>query len=80
MKNDVDQIADLTPSFDFAINESCYRYHECSGYQSFIEAQKPVFIIEYRESVFDENAQSAKESSYWLILKNRNLDSFVKTN
>lgn len=48
LKNDVDQLAALEPDFDFAINEQCYQYDECDGYEAFIEAGKAVWIVEYK--------------------------------
>ena len=49
-KNDVEQIDDLEPYFDMAINESCHEYaHECAKYDSFLAKNKPVFNIEYSE-------------------------------
>ena len=47
LKNDVDQLATLQPSFDFAVNEQCHQYNECSGYSVFTGANKPVFNAEY---------------------------------
>ena len=40
LKNAVDLIAALEPSFDFAINEECLEYHECGGYQHFLDHNK----------------------------------------
>jgi hypothetical protein len=77
LKNDVGQIGELVASFDFAINESCYVYDECSGYSHFIENGKPVFIIEYQEDIFNTYKSDAAENGFKMILKNRNLDSFV---
>jgi hypothetical protein len=48
LKNDVDQVAQLAPSFDFAINEECQRYSECGVYKtSFTSQNKAVFNAEY---------------------------------
>jgi hypothetical protein len=47
LKNDVDQLSDLAASFDFAVNEQCNEYSECSGYSVFTGANKPVFNAEY---------------------------------
>ena len=48
LKNDVGQIPDLVSSYDFAINEQCHQYNECSNYTSyFIPAGKAVFELEY---------------------------------
>lgn len=47
LKNDVDQLSALQPYFDFAVNEQCHQYKECSGYSVFTRAGKPVFNAEY---------------------------------
>jgi hypothetical protein len=48
LKNDVDQVAQLAPYFDFAINEECQRYTECGVYKtSFTSQNKAVFNAEY---------------------------------
>ena len=52
LKNDVDQLAALEPSFDFAINEECARYNECGGYRVFTDAGKAVWNVEYGTSRF----------------------------
>jgi hypothetical protein len=49
LKNDVEQVAALEPSFDFAVNEECLVYDECGAYAPFVEAGKPVFHVEYTE-------------------------------
>ncbi len=48
LKNDVDQLAALQPSFDFAVNEQCHQYNECAGYAAFTSVGKPVFNAEYK--------------------------------
>lgn len=48
LKNDVGQLADLAPAFDFAVNEQCHEYAECGGYAAFTGAGKAVFNIEYK--------------------------------
>ncbi len=47
LKNDLDQIQDLEPAFDWALNEQCYEYAECDLLQPFIAAGKAVFGVEY---------------------------------
>jgi len=47
LKNDVDQIADLVASFDFAVNESCFQYSECDKVARFVAEGKAVVNIEY---------------------------------
>ena len=53
LKNDLGQLRQLEPSFDFAINEQCLQYDECTnnpppGYRAFLDAGKAVFVVEYR--------------------------------
>ena len=52
LKNDLGQLSALEPRFDFAINEQCFQYRECTnnpqpGYRVFTQAGKPVFQVEY---------------------------------
>ncbi len=48
LKNSVAQLSDLASSFDFAVNEQCFQYNECSGYSAFTVQGKPVFNVEYQ--------------------------------
>ncbi|GAB4532542.1 MAG: endo alpha-1,4 polygalactosaminidase [Anaerolineales bacterium] len=47
LKNDLDQIPDLLPDFDWALNEECFTYGECSLLTPFVQAGKAVFGVEY---------------------------------
>ena len=48
LKNATALLGDLKDDFDFAVNEQCYAYSECSGYTStFLAQNKPVFNQEY---------------------------------
>ncbi|HKC82414.1 MAG TPA: endo alpha-1,4 polygalactosaminidase, partial [bacterium] len=47
LKNDLGQIGELLPYFDFAINEQCQQFSECSTLDPFVSAGKPVFQVEY---------------------------------
>jgi hypothetical protein len=47
LKNDLDQVADLEPDFDFAVNEQCAQYDECAKLEPFVRAGKPVLHVEY---------------------------------
>ena len=47
LKNDMDQIPDLLPHFDWALNEQCFQYDECEPLLPFIQAGKAVFNVEY---------------------------------
>ncbi|GAB2831588.1 endo alpha-1,4 polygalactosaminidase [Lentzea nigeriaca] len=48
LKNDLGQIPDLLADFDFAIDEQCAEYRECSRLIPFIKAGKAVFHVEYK--------------------------------
>jgi len=50
LKNDVEQIKELEMYYDFSVNEECHEYSECKQMQPFIDANKPVFNVEYKKS------------------------------
>jgi hypothetical protein len=47
LKNDLGQISDLLPDFDWALDEQCFQYTECHKLVPFINAGKAVFEVEY---------------------------------
>ncbi|MGW7430892.1 endo alpha-1,4 polygalactosaminidase [Streptomyces sp. NPDC054861] len=47
LKNDLDQVPELLPDFDFAVNEQCAQYDECDRLTPFVKAGKAVFHVEY---------------------------------
>ncbi len=47
LKNDLEQVVALEPYFDFAINEECVGYDECSMLKPFLDKGKAVFHAEY---------------------------------
>jgi len=47
LKNDLEQIPDLEPYFDWALNEECFQFQECGPLLTFIYAGKAVFGVEY---------------------------------
>jgi hypothetical protein len=47
LKNDMAQAAELRADFDFAVNEQCFAFHECSVYDPWIKSGRPVVQIEY---------------------------------
>ena len=51
-KNDGEQTSQLEPHFDGALDEQCNQYHECSDFQPYLAAGKPVLNAEY--SLADE--------------------------
>lgn len=82
LKNDNAQIPKLLPYFDFALNEECWHYNECTtaqngsyGYDQFVAAGKAVFGVEYtgQTSVFCPKANA--QNFNWLK-KKLALDSY----
>ena len=57
LKNDVGQIDALVAYFDFAVNEQCFEYNECSIVEAFIADNKPVLNIEYQQKYIDEASE-----------------------
>lgn len=53
LKNDVDQLAELEPCYDWALNEECYAFEECGQYEPFVSANKAVFHVEYVDDKLD---------------------------
>jgi hypothetical protein len=60
LKNDVGQLAELEPHFDFALNEQCNVYNECGGYAVFTNKNKPVFNAEYAAD-YRRNKRGARD-------------------
>jgi hypothetical protein len=61
LKNDVEQLAQLEPLFDFAINEQCHQYAECGGYSAFTADNKAVFNAEYAKK-YKQNIGGARDA------------------
>ncbi len=47
LKNDLDQVPQMLPLYDWALNEQCFQYKECNTLLPFIQAGKAVFNVEY---------------------------------
>ena len=47
MRNNLKQVNDLLPYYDWILNESCFYYEECELLTPFLDATKNVFVIEY---------------------------------
>ncbi|MES2353720.1 MAG: endo alpha-1,4 polygalactosaminidase [Pseudomonadota bacterium] len=73
LKNDLGQVVDLVPYFDFAVNEQCFEYSECKVLLPFINYGKAVFHVEYElpTSTFCSQANSMNFNS---LKKNWSLD------
>ena len=55
LKNDLDQIIELEPYYDFSVNEQCHAFSECNKMTPFIDKNKPVFNAEYKQEYVDNN-------------------------
>lgn len=75
LKNDLGQIIDLVPYFDWIINEECFSYQECHMLLAFKEAGKPVFVIEY-ELAPEEFCPQANQMGFNALIKHRELDAY----
>jgi hypothetical protein len=51
-KNDPEQARSLEPYFDGVLDEQCNQYQECSRFQVYLTADKPVINAEYERSLY----------------------------
>jgi hypothetical protein len=83
LKNDVDQLEELEPCFDWALNEECFAYDECGKYASFINAGKAVFHTEYVDDIADGQAladdvcRDSSVAGFSTLIKDWDLTSWV---
>lgn len=73
LKNDVEQVSQLEPSFDFAVNEECHEQQECNGYTAFTVRNKPVLNAEYASRYH----QAAAQRSLCATARNENIRTLV---
>jgi hypothetical protein len=77
LKNDVDQIGDLSTSFDWALNEECIKYSECDGYSAFTGSGKAVFHVEYGDaSLVDTVCPQTLPLRFSTLIKKLELDAW----
>jgi hypothetical protein len=69
LKNDLDQVKDLEPYFDWALNEQCFEYDECDLLLPFVQAGKAVFGVEYSGNTASFCPQSNSLNFDWLKKK-----------
>lgn len=48
LKNGIEILSQVAGAMDWAVNEQCHEYSECTAYRSFISSGKPVFNVEYK--------------------------------
>jgi len=76
LKNDMEQIPELLPYFDWMLNEECFSYGECTLLLPYVQAGKPVFVIEYELSP-DEFCAQANQMGFNALLKHWELDAYA---
>lgn len=74
LKNDLDQVVELEPWFDWALNESCQAWDECAMLDPFLEVGKAVFHTEYVDA-WDDAAEVEAE----VCAASGRLDTLIKT-
>ncbi len=74
LKNDLDQITQLLPFFDWELDEQCFQYNECDQLKPFIAAGKAVFEVEYSLDTNQFCAQ-ANALNFNSLKKDLNLDA-----
>ena len=73
-KNDPDQASQLEPYFDGALSEQCNQYDECSEFQPYLAAGKPVLDAEYEASLYPGFCASDQAAGIMGALYDMNLD------
>ena len=66
LKNDLDQVSELEPHFDWALNEQCVQYRECERLLPFVAAGKAVFGVEYEGEPADFCRRANELDLDWL--------------
>ncbi len=78
LKNDPEQVHDLVASFDWIITESCFYEGWCELVTPFLEADKPVFAVEYTDNGMrlEDFCDQAADLSIDALLKHRDLNAW----
>lgn len=77
LKNDVDQIPQLEPLFDFELDEQCFDYSECNTLLPFIQANKAALEVEYGDAgLVSTICPQANTLKLDTIIKDLDLDAY----
>ena len=82
LKNAVGLVAALEPAFDWALNEECLSYDECTELAPFVAANKAVFHVEYVDQEADGPAKQtavcgdATITGFSTLIKTWDLDAW----
>lgn len=74
LKNDLDQLEELEPWFDWGLNEECASFNECGLLSAFTGAGKAVFHVEYVDDWGDAEAMATEVCGV-----GPQLDTLIKT-
>jgi hypothetical protein len=90
LKNGGAIIDSVIDNMQWCVNEQCAQYDECDTYAAFVEADKPVFHIEYPkgDDTNNNNEVTAKQATsactasqsgnFSTVIKNMNLNNWVE--
>lgn len=80
LKNATEIAPQLLPVIDFAVTEDCFAQGWCAVSKNFIDANKPVFAIEYTDNqiAFAQFCKQANSVGLSPLLKRRNLDEWER--
>lgn len=86
LKNALDILPSLYGQIQFAVNEQCLQYDECSSYDTFLQSNKAVFHIEYVSSTMagtqvasiDVMNKACSVGNLSTVVKNQDLDGWVE--
>ncbi|MEA2171208.1 MAG: hypothetical protein QOF76_4508 [Solirubrobacteraceae bacterium] len=78
LKNTGGLVPGLRRWFDGAVVESCFHYHECGAYAPFVNAGKPVYVIEY-DTPPAQFCAAARRRGFSAIFKRLTLSAFRRT-
>jgi len=90
LKNAGDIIPDVIDFVDFSVNEQCIEYSECETFAAFIEADKPVFNIEYpegaprdistkvKDEICSQRGKARGTEDFSIVIKKMDLDGWVE--
>lgn len=74
LKNDLDQLTQLEPWFDWGLNEECASYDECGLLSAFTGQGKAVFHVEYVDDWADAQSMASE-----ICGAGPDLDTLIKT-
>jgi hypothetical protein len=78
LKNDLEQVAQLEPFFDFALNEECLEWDECDMLAPFINAGKAVFHVEYTPKTASTVCPQVQSLQFDTLIKHPDLDAWYE--